>query len=90
MGVETLINASLTHALIASRAGNRARALAHARLALETAVNTGLVESFVFGYRGCPEIGVCLLEDASLHDELCEFSRSPEIANCDKSLGFDA
>ena len=70
MGVETLINASLTHALIASRAGNRARALAHARLALETAVNTGLVESFVFGCRGCPEIGVCLLEDASLHDEL--------------------
>ena len=70
MGVETLINAWLTHALVASREGDRARALAHARLALETAVNTGLIESFVFGCRGCPEILVCLLEDASLHDEL--------------------
>ena len=42
MGVETLVNARLTHALIASREGDRGRALAHARHALETAVDTGL------------------------------------------------
>jgi ATP/maltotriose-dependent transcriptional regulator MalT len=69
-GAETQINAHLTHALVASRKGDRARALVHAACALQTATCTGLVESFVFGCRGCPEILVCLLEDASLHDDI--------------------
>lgn len=70
IGAETQINARLTHALVASREGDRARALIHATSALQIATRTGLVESFVFGSRGCPEILVGLLEDASLHDEI--------------------
>ena len=69
-GAETQINARLTRALVASREGDRARALVHATRALQIATHTGLVESFVFGCRGCPEILVCLLEDASLHDDI--------------------
>ena len=63
IGAETQVGARLTHALAASREGDRARALAHGKSALTTATHSGLVESFVFGCRGCPEILVCLLED---------------------------
>ena len=69
-GAETQINARLTHALVASRDGDRTRALVDATSALEIATRTGLVESFVLGCRGFPEILVCLLEDASLHDDI--------------------
>jgi DNA-binding CsgD family transcriptional regulator len=69
-GVETHINSRLAQALVASREGDRPSALAHATSALQTATRTGLVESFVFGCRGCPEILVCLLEDPSLHDDI--------------------
>ena len=31
-----------------------------------------MIESFVFGYRGFPEILMCLLEDASHHDHVSE------------------
>ena len=70
IGAETQINAQLTHALAAAREGSREVALVHASQALDTATQTGLVESFVFGCRGCPEILVCLLEDPSLHDDI--------------------
>jgi ATP/maltotriose-dependent transcriptional regulator MalT len=70
IGTETQIMARLTHALIASRTGDRTGALVHATGALQTATRTGLVESFVFGCRGCPEILVSLLEDQSLQDDI--------------------
>jgi ATP/maltotriose-dependent transcriptional regulator MalT len=70
MCAETQINAQLANALAAARESDRAGALLHARSALATATQTGLIESFVFGYRGCPEILVCLLEDTSLHDDI--------------------
>ena len=69
-GAETQIGALLTHALVASREGDRAGALVHATRALHTATSSGLVESFVFGCRGCPEILVSLLQDPSLHDDI--------------------
>jgi ATP/maltotriose-dependent transcriptional regulator MalT len=70
IGAETQIGGHLTHALVASREGDRPSALSHATGALQTATRSGMVESFVFGCRGCPEILVGLLEDTSLHDDI--------------------
>ena len=71
VGVETFINYELVHAIVALREGARLVALEHARCALDAAVRTGMVESFVFGYRGFPEILVCLMEQADAqHDVL--------------------
>ena len=72
IGPETQINGQLVHAVTAIRSGDHQRALEHARRALSTAVQTRMIESFVFGYRGFPEILMCLLEDASHHDHVSE------------------
>jgi LuxR family transcriptional regulator, maltose regulon positive regulatory protein len=72
VGVETLINSELVHAIVALREGMRQVALGHVRCALDAAVRTGMVESFVFAYRGLPEILVCLMEDATAHDDMTQ------------------
>jgi DNA-binding NarL/FixJ family response regulator len=70
IGIETFINTRLVHAITALREGRRDIALAEARRALDGALKTGMIESFVSGYRGLPEILVCLLEDAGVHDDV--------------------
>jgi ATP/maltotriose-dependent transcriptional regulator MalT len=75
VGVETRINSELVHAIVAMREGDRARALERSRQALGVAVTTGLLESFVFGYRGFPEILMGLLEDPTLHEDVGEILR---------------
>ena len=72
VGVETLINSELAHAVIALRQGRRHVALKHSRCALDAAIKTGMVESFVFGYRGFPEILVCLLEQSTAHEPVAQ------------------
>jgi ATP/maltotriose-dependent transcriptional regulator MalT len=67
---ETRINSHLVLALVAYRKGDRGTALEHARQGLSAATLTGMIEPFVFAYRGLPEILVCLLEDPDVHDDL--------------------
>jgi ATP/maltotriose-dependent transcriptional regulator MalT len=67
---ETRINSHLVLALVAYRKGDRGSALEHARQGLSAATLTGMIEPFVFAYRGLPEILVCLLEDPDVHDDL--------------------
>jgi LuxR family transcriptional regulator, maltose regulon positive regulatory protein len=71
-GLESRVNGQLVFAIAAMRQEDRLRALDHSRNALSAAVETGLVESFVFAYRGIPEILICLLEDPNHHDDLRE------------------
>lgn len=70
IGVETKICSQLAHAIAAIRDCDSQGALAHARSALECATRTGMIEAFVCGYRGAPEVIIALLHDSSLHPEL--------------------
>ena len=38
--------------------------------ALDRSTYTGMIDCLVSAYRGCPELIVCLLEDAQAHDPL--------------------
>ncbi len=60
---ETRICVPAARAIVASRIGDTDVAGHHATEALEIALSTGMIESFVAAYRGCPELLVCLLQD---------------------------
>jgi DNA-binding CsgD family transcriptional regulator len=75
VGVEATITARATNAVIALRQDDHATARREAKLALECATRTGLVESFVAAYRGFPELIVCLLEDRTDHADLTHILR---------------
>ena len=70
IGVETRICSQLAHAVAAIRDSDPQAALEHARSALEGATTSGMIEAFVCGYRGAPEVIVALLRDSALHPEL--------------------
>lgn len=70
IGVETRICSQLALSVAAIRNSDPQGALDHARSALECATTTGMIEAFVCGYRGAPEVIVALLQDSSLHPEL--------------------
>lgn len=70
IGVETRICSQLALTVAAIRDHDPQGGLDHARSALECATTTGMIEAFVCGYRGAPEIVVALLQDSSLHSEL--------------------
>jgi ATP/maltotriose-dependent transcriptional regulator MalT len=67
---ETRISSHLVLSLVAYRRGDRESALKQGREGLSAATLTGMIEPFVFAYRGLPELLVCLLEDPNLHDDL--------------------
>lgn len=70
IAVESFINAHCALAVAALRRNDQELALSHAKMALERATRTGMIESFVSAYRGCPELIVCLLADQSTHAEI--------------------
>jgi ATP/maltotriose-dependent transcriptional regulator MalT len=70
IGVETRICSQLAHAVAAFRESDPPSALKHARSALECATTTGMIEAFVCGYRGAPEVIIALLQDSAAHPEL--------------------
>jgi ATP/maltotriose-dependent transcriptional regulator MalT len=70
IGVETVINGECALAVAAIHKGEHAVALRHASEALARALNTGMIESLVCAYRGCPQLIVCLLESRDLHDQV--------------------
>ena len=63
IGVESGIAANCALAVGALNQDHQEEALGRAAAALDRAVHTGMIESFVWAYRGCPELIVCLLED---------------------------
>ena len=70
LGVETIINAHCALAVAALTERDHDLALDHAATALERSVTTGMIESLVCAYRGCPQLIVCLLARRELHDAL--------------------
>ena len=88
LGVETSINARCALAVAALTNRQHDAALEHAAAALERAVGTGMIESFVCAYRGCPQLIVCLLERRELHDPLMLVLRRAEDAQLAASAGI--
>jgi DNA-binding NarL/FixJ family response regulator len=70
IGVEGFITAHCALAVLAIRAGHRDDGLTHARLALDCAKHTGMIDCLVAAYRGCPELIVSLFEDNRAQEEL--------------------
>ena len=70
IGVESGIAANCALAVGALNQDHQEEALGRAGAALDRAVHTGMIESFVSAYRGCPELLVCLLQDREHHAQL--------------------
>ena len=70
IAAEIVITAPCALAVAASKTRDTSAAQSHARLALQATTRSGLIESFVSAYRGCPELLVSLLADVGTHDEL--------------------
>lgn len=68
--VEIAITAPCALAIEALHTDRHEEGLAWARRALEAATTCGMIDCLVAAYRGCPELVVCLLEDAKVHDDL--------------------
>jgi len=70
IAVETAITAPCALSVVCTRAGDSLDALSHARRALAAATRSGMIESFVCAYRGCPELVLGLLVDEAAHEDL--------------------
>ncbi len=68
IAAEIVITAPCALAVAASKTRNTSAAQSHARLALDATTKSGLIESFVSAYRGCPELIVSLLADVGTHE----------------------
>jgi LuxR family transcriptional regulator, maltose regulon positive regulatory protein len=88
LGVETAITARCALAVAALTNRQHDAALEYAAAALEHAVRTGMIESFVCAYRGCPQLIVSLLERRGLHDSLKLVLRRAGDAQLASSAGI--
>jgi DNA-binding CsgD family transcriptional regulator/tetratricopeptide (TPR) repeat protein len=70
IAAEIVITAPCALAIAASKTRDTSTARAHARSALEKSTRSGMIESFVCAYRGCPELVVSLLTDVGMHEGL--------------------
>jgi DNA-binding CsgD family transcriptional regulator len=70
IAAEIVITAPCALAVVASKTRDTAAARTHARQALDATTKSGLIESFVCAYRGCPELVVSLLADVGTHEDL--------------------
>jgi DNA-binding CsgD family transcriptional regulator/tetratricopeptide (TPR) repeat protein len=70
IAVEVSITATSALAVVEARQKASTEALSHARAAMDAATRSGMIESFVCAYRGCPEIVVSLLADVATHEDL--------------------
>jgi len=70
IAAETAITAPCALSVVCTRTGDSVEALSHARQALAAATRSGMIESFVSAYRGCPELVVGLLVDEATHEDL--------------------
>ena len=70
IAAEIVITAPCALAVAASKERDTSAAQSHARLALDATTKSGMIESFVCAYRGCPELVVSLLADVGTHEDL--------------------
>ena len=70
IGIEIAVGAECALAISALRDGAPEEGLKHARIALQRATRSRMIEGFVVAYRGFPELLLVLLEDRELHDDL--------------------
>ncbi len=70
IATEIVITSPCALAVVASKRRDTSAARTHARRALEATTESGLIESFVCAYRGCPELVVSLLADVDTHEDL--------------------
>ena len=68
LGVEGAINAQCALAVTEISRRQHRVALDHAAIALAHAIDTGMIESLVCAYRGCPQLILCLFERRDLHE----------------------
>jgi DNA-binding NarL/FixJ family response regulator len=70
IAAEIVITAPCALAVVATKRRDAAAARVHAAAALAATTKSGMIESFVCAYRGCPELVVNLLSDVGTHDGL--------------------
>lgn len=70
IGVETVVNAHCALSVAALNQREHEVGLKHAAVALDRASFTGMIESLVCAYRGCPQLIVSLLKSRELHEPL--------------------
>jgi LuxR family transcriptional regulator, maltose regulon positive regulatory protein len=70
MAAEIVITAPCALAVAASKARDARSSQSYAHQALDATTKSGMIESFVCAYRGCPELVVTLLTDVSTHEDL--------------------
>jgi len=70
VATEIVITAPCALAVASSKARDASSAQSHAQRALEATTKSGMIESFVCAYRGCPELMVTLLSDVGTHEDL--------------------
>jgi DNA-binding CsgD family transcriptional regulator/tetratricopeptide (TPR) repeat protein len=70
IAAEIVITAPCALAVAASKRRDASAARVHARRALDATTKSGMIESFVCAYRGCPELVVSLLSDVGTHEDL--------------------
>ena len=70
IAAEVAITAPCALAVAATKNRDTSAAGHHARAALAATTRSGMIESFVSAYRGCPELVVSLLGDLGTHEDL--------------------
>jgi LuxR family transcriptional regulator, maltose regulon positive regulatory protein len=70
IAAEVVVTAPCAIAVAAVKNQDHGEARLNAERALDAATKSGMIESFVSAYRGCPELIVSLLADVSRHDDL--------------------
>ena len=70
IATEIVITSPCALAVAASKRRDASAARTYARRALNATTESGLIESFVCAYRGCPELVVSLLADVDTHEDL--------------------
>jgi LuxR family maltose regulon positive regulatory protein len=70
IAAEIVITAPCALAVAASKTRDTSAARTHARRALDATMRSGMIESLVCAYRGCPELVVSLLSDVGTHEDL--------------------
>jgi DNA-binding CsgD family transcriptional regulator len=70
IAAEVAITAPCAIAVAAAKDRDHAKAKLNAKKALDATTRSGMIESFVCAYRGCPELIVSLLADVTTHEGL--------------------
>ncbi len=87
IATEIVVTAPCALSVAASKTRDASSAREHAGVALGAASKSGMIESFVCAYRGCPELIVSLLADVSTHEDLKRILAAAGDASITPSTG---